>query len=411
MKLLKIILLLVFPTLLYSQNYVDNPSFERLNGCPDDFFQVYKAPPWFSPSCEPLRPDRHGYAILFTSRTPCFSDLTGVPKNVWCYQHAHTGFSYVGIEVVSAKVFGTPYRQFVETKLLQPLQAGKKYLFSMFYNLCYAEPVTPEIICFKTGSLGAHFSENIIDKNPNCQVLPVLPQVVDAGRQVSPSNDWLELKGCMTAKGNETYLTIGNFADNPSSNCSQVDSIGYYLFVDDVSVIPEIKKQIDTVVCNADEVTINAKQLRSEYTTMEGWAYKWNDGSGAMERKFTAAGNYSLYVSNADCFTDTFNFKIEFSDCSCKDYTPNTFTPNGDYLNDTFIPHIVCQTQQLSEYRFSVFDRWGRRIFFSTSQSQAWDGTYLGQIVNPGVYAYQVEYKARSSNELKRAKGTVLALR
>jgi len=84
---------------------------------PDDFFQIYKSPPWFSPNCEPLRPDRHGYAILFTSKGGCANDLTGVPKNVWCYQSAHSGLSYAAIEVVSAKATDFVYRQFLETKL------------------------------------------------------------------------------------------------------------------------------------------------------------------------------------------------------------------------------------------------------------------------------------------------------
>jgi hypothetical protein len=96
------------------------------------------------------------------------------------------------------------------------------------------------------------------------------------------------LSGCVTAKGNEEYVTIGNFANNISSNCSIVDSIGYYLFIDDVTVIAETTKQFDTVLCSVNDWKINAQQLRQEYVTLGGWKYQWSDGSTDMERKFTA---------------------------------------------------------------------------------------------------------------------------
>ena len=394
-----------------AQNLVANPSFEELSGCPDDFFQIYKAPPWFSPNCEPLRPDRHGYAILFTGKNPCNTDLTGVPKNIWCHQLAHSGSGYAGIEVVSARTLASDYRQYLETQLQQPLIGGKRYLFSMFYNLCYSQPVSSSVICFKTDSLGAHFSQTIIDKNRNCELLPVAPQVYGESKLISPSPVWHQLSGCVTANGNEKYLTIGNFGGDPFSNCAAVDSIGYYLFIDDVSVISEVTKDFDTVSCSGNGWKVNAKELRREYATLAGWNYQWSDGRTEMERQFATPGNYTLKVTNQNCFTDTYHFKIGFVDCSCQPHIPNAFTPDGDSRNDKFIPHLNCPTQQVSEYRFSIFNRWGMRIFFSSSQTEAWDGTFKGRPVTTGQYIYLLEYKAGLSQPLHKVKGTVSVLR
>jgi gliding motility-associated-like protein len=116
-------------------------------------------------------------------------------------------------------------------------------------------------------------------------------------------------------------------------------------------------------------------------------------------------------VTNKDCFTDEYNFKINFVDCFCKEHIPNAFTPNGDNINDKFMPRIICQTQQVSEYRFSIFNRWGTKVFFTSSRTQAWDGTYMGKPVATGVYVYLLEYKAGESQKVKTVKGTVLALR
>jgi gliding motility-associated-like protein len=36
----------------------------------------------------------------------------------------------------------------------------------------------------------------------------------------------------------------------------------------------------------------------------------------------------------------------------------------------------------------SVFDRWGEKVFVSTSVDACWDGTYKGKALNTGVYIY-----------------------
>jgi trimeric autotransporter adhesin len=97
--------------------------------------------------------------------------------------------------------------------------------------------------------------------------------------------------------------------------------------------------------------------------------------------------------------------------CSCKEYIPNVFTPNGDHLNDRFLPHINCQNQSLSNYRFSVFNPWGTKIFFTASSSQSWDGTYRNTTVPNGDYVYLIEYETGPAKEKKTLKGRVLVLR
>ena len=42
-------------------------------------------------------------------------------------------------------------------------------------------------------------------------------------------------------------------------------------------------------------------------------------------------------------------------------YVPNSFTPNGDLINDTFGPSIVGN----DFYEMFIFDHWGNQIFYS----------------------------------------------
>jgi len=67
---------------------------------------------------------------------------------------------------------------------------------------------------------------------------------------------------------------------------------------------------------------------------------------------------------------------------------PNTFSPNGDGLNDVLQLYGLakpCVTQ------WRVFDRWGSTIFASFDPNARWDGTANGRQVAEGVYVVQVE--------------------
>ena len=56
-------------------------------------------------------------------------------------------------------------------------------------------------------------------------------------------------------------------------------------------------------------------------------------------------------------------------------YFPSSFTPNGDGLNDVFMP----LGGGVKEFRLEIYNRWGNLIYTTTSMSQAWDGKDHGQ--------------------------------
>lgn len=79
-------------------------------------------------------------------------------------------------------------------------------------------------------------------------------------------------------------------------------------------------------------------------------------------------------------------------------YIPNTFTPNGDGLNDTF----GVAGEAIKDFRMQIFNRWGQLIFETSNANEKWDGTYAGQMVPMGVYVYKVS--AGSPNGQKQIK-------
>jgi gliding motility-associated-like protein len=53
-------------------------------------------------------------------------------------------------------------------------------------------------------------------------------------------------------------------------------------------------------------------------------------------------------------------------------FVPNAFTPNGDGTNDSF----RVKGLYIRDYHIKIYDRWGTRIFESSSLNDNWDGTY-----------------------------------
>ncbi len=74
-------------------------------------------------------------------------------------------------------------------------------------------------------------------------------------------------------------------------------------------------------------------------------------------------------------------------------YVPNTFTPNGDNINDYFFAY---GTDLASIVSMNIYDRYGEQVFrgeniSAADPSQGWDGTFNGELLNNGVYAYWAE--------------------
>lgn len=68
-------------------------------------------------------------------------------------------------------------------------------------------------------------------------------------------------------------------------------------------------------------------------------------------------------------------------------YAPTAFSPNGDDVNDEFTLHLGAGVAQLTD--LMIFDRWGELIYQSIDETEAaWDGTYRGQLLTAGVFAY-----------------------
>lgn len=69
---------------------------------------------------------------------------------------------------------------------------------------------------------------------------------------------------------------------------------------------------------------------------------------------------------------------------------PNVFSPNGDGVHDTW---VIPELDKYPNAVVSVFDRYGRRVFFTEGYKRPWDGTFEGKPVAVATYYYIIEPK------------------
>lgn len=93
-------------------------------------------------------------------------------------------------------------------------------------------------------------------------------------------------------------------------------------------------------------------------------------------------------------------------------YAPNSFTPDGDGINDVFF----SESSDIEAIEMRIFNRWGELICEQKgthAPQVTWDGTYNGEMVQSGSYTYQfiVTPKANYHEGKREITGTVNVLR
>jgi gliding motility-associated-like protein len=107
-------------------------------------------------------------------------------------------------------------------------------------------------------------------------------------------------------------------------------------------------------------------------------SYLWQDGSKKSIYAATQAGTYYVTVTNI-CGAATDTIKLSYWNI----FIPNLFTPNTDGHNDTFWINGIEQ----GAWRFSVYNRWGEKVYFANEYDNTWDGKELSD----GIYYYYLE--------------------
>ncbi len=175
----------------------------------------------------------------------------GVPQNLVGYQNAYSGVGYTGgfFYLMGYPTSGH-YREYVQGSLVNTLEAGKKYNFSLQLSLANSSALAIK-------NIGIVFSNSKIQQLSSWKPLTNIPNITFTSPTFyTDSLNWVMLSGSYTANGNENYLTIGNFTDSLLTDTirllpidSDAPNFSSYYYIDDVKLY-EADSIITTQICS-----------------------------------------------------------------------------------------------------------------------------------------------------------------
>ncbi len=161
---------------------------------------------------------------------------------------------------------------------------------------------------------------------------------------------------------------------------------------------------VASFITNPQTFTETNQNIEFINTSVGALTYEWSFGDGNVSTVENpnhyfegTQGGYTttLTVTSADGCSDTYNFPINYFEPIVY-YIPNTFTPDADEHNQTFLP-IFPSNIDIYNYSFQIYNRWGEIVFESKNHLVGWDGTYgqNGRKVQQGTYIYKISFGSR----------------
>jgi len=206
--------------------------------------------------------------------------------------------------------------------------------------------------------------------------------------------------------------TIGKFVvtlevTNAYGTSSVIDTIT----VSDPAILTAYS---DTTITFGTNVTLTAQATDTSGNIISGGTYTWspiNNLTCVLCQTTTVIQptDTSIYIvayeaENGCIVYDTVTVNV---DMQFNIGVPSAFTPNGDGTNDLLLVRGEIGIESLT---FSIYNRYGQEVFFTSEKTEGWDGTHNSNPVNPGVFVYYIK-ATMLDGTIQELKGNVTLIR
>ena len=222
-------------------------------------------------------------------------------------------------------------------------------------------------------------TETITDAN--CGAADGSIAVVASGGTGPYTYSWSPSGG---STANATALASGDYTVTVSdaSGCTATDTYT----VGSIGNIPISVSPVTQTITLGESVQIQASGA-SSYTWNNGSTLSCDDCPSPVATP-TNTTTYTVSGTDANGCTGTAQVTI-IVEIECGEFfVPTVFSPNGEgpAANNRLCIYGNC----IAELKYSVYNRWGEVVFSTEDPEGCWDGTFRGQSVQTGVYAYKV---------------------
>ena len=184
-----------------------------------------------------------------------------------------------------------------------------------------------------------------------------------------------------------TGLNAGDYfvtvTDSPACLLMTTVTVGY-----GPGAFPAVTLGADTFICSGSQFVLSPGSYLS---------YHWQDNSTDSFFIVKNEGIFSVKIINSFGCDASDTLKVK-EDCINDIIVPNSFTPNGDGINEVF--HI--SGSETNDFKIYIYDRWGQLIYTSGNRDAGWDGSSKGRPVKEGFYNYLVNYSIHDNERSKK---------
>ncbi len=152
-----------------------------------------------------------------------------------------------------------------------------------------------------------------------------------------------------------------------------------------VNPTPVVSAPNTLVVLEGGQLTLNAKASISKGSV----TYKWTPSTSlSSDTTLNPVANplnnitYTITATSDSGCVATANVSVTVLKAPI---IPNTFTPNGDGINDVW---NIKYLDQYPDATVTIMNRYGTPVYFSHNYPIPWDGTYKSSALPAGVYYY-----------------------
>lgn len=169
---------------------------------------------------------------------------------------------------------------------------------------------------------------------------------------------------------------------------------------------PSITTSDDQVILKGESVVLEAEG---------GSQYEWTPetfldfpDSSSVKATPTETTEYCVRGYDDNGCQDSSCVKI-FVEIECGEvFVPDIFSPNNDGNNDLQCVFGNCISE--NDFLFSIYNRWGEKVFETNDPSECWNGTHKGKEVNAGVFVYKLFGKT-TNGQLIEQNGSITVTR
>lgn len=300
---------------------------------------------------------------------------------------------------------------------------GVDYLWSPPASL--DDPASPDPIATPTSTTRYYITVTDINTCTNIDSIDIFVRSVNDFK-ISPSsalckNDSLQLK----AEGGHLYswFPVSGLNDPASAipNASPAASTLYTVVITDT--ICHVDHSLETTITILPLPIVTASKDRdidcivpsSKLYVVGAKKYNWfpatglsNVSSQSPVASPEAPLKYFVTGTDANGCRNIDSIMVNVSKDAPGIYLmPNAFTPNNDDINDCF---GIKYWGQIKDVEFSIYNRWGETVFYTTNPGDCWDGSVKGVKQSSQVFIYMIRAATNCESSLFK-KGTFTLIR